>query len=181
MSVISATKNSGVTKVAFIYYISIIWGLLDPLLPPPSPNISIFYGLIISNYCHILTPLSKVLERIWIKGSYISQWLPQGERWPLKESKLRWIEIFHGGSQQQIFLQSFFQKTFFFSGTKKKFQGTTFVQFFMYCKAKKNFGVIRKFLKIFDFQKSLSKLRPTVEDFNSSWFWLLRGSPFTLW
>ena len=35
--------------------------------------------------------------------------------------------------------------------------------------------------KIFDFQKSLSKLGPTVEDFNSSWFWLLRGSPFTLW
>ena len=34
------------------------------------------------------------------------------------------------------------------------FQGIAFVQFFMYCKAKKNFGVIRKFFKIFDFQKS---------------------------
>ena len=32
----------------------------------------------------------------------------------------------------------------FFSGTKKNFQGTTFVQFFMYCKAKKNFGAIQK-------------------------------------
>ena len=47
----------------------------------------------------------------------------------------------------------------------------------MYCKAKNNFRVIRKFLKIFDFQKSLSKLGPTVKDFNSSWFWLLRGQP----
>ena len=45
----------------------------------------------------------------------------------------------------------------------------------MYCKAKKKFGVIRNFLKFFDFQKSLSKLGPTVEDFNSSWFWLLRA------
>ena len=28
----------------------------------------------------------SVLERIWIKGSYLSQWLPQGERGPPKES-----------------------------------------------------------------------------------------------
>ena len=34
----------------------------------------------------------------------------------------------------------------------------------MYCKAKKNFGVIRKFLKFFDFQKLLSKLGPNMED-----------------
>ena len=34
-------------------------------------------------------------------------------------------------------------------------------------KNKKN-GVIGNFLKFFDFQKSLSKLGPTVEDFNSS-------------
>ena len=40
----------------------------------------------------------SVLERIWVKGSYLSQWLPQGERSPPKESKSRWIEIFHGGS-----------------------------------------------------------------------------------
>ena len=40
----------------------------------------------------------SVLERIWIKGSYLSQWLPQGEREPPKESKSPWIEIFHGGS-----------------------------------------------------------------------------------
>ena len=41
----------------------------------------------------------SVPERIWIKGSYPSQWLPQGERGPPKESKSRWIEILHGGSQ----------------------------------------------------------------------------------
>ena len=36
-------------------------------------------------------------------------------------------------------------------------QGTTFVQFFMYCKAKKNFGVIRNFLKIFIYENLLHK------------------------
>ena len=40
----------------------------------------------------------SVLERICVKGSYLSQWLPQGERGPPKESKSPWIEIFHGGS-----------------------------------------------------------------------------------
>ena len=40
----------------------------------------------------------SVPEWIWIKGSYLSQWLPQGERGPPKESKSRWIEILHGGS-----------------------------------------------------------------------------------
>ena len=40
----------------------------------------------------------SVLEWIWVKGSYLSQWLPQGERAPPKESKSRWIEISHVGS-----------------------------------------------------------------------------------
>ena len=72
------------------------------------------------------------------------------------------------GPTNKIFFQSFFQtNNFFFQVQKIFFQETTFVQFFMYCKAKKNFGVIRKILKIFDFQKSLSKLGPNVEDFNS--------------
>ena len=35
------------------------------------------------------------------------------------------------------------------------FQGTTFIKFFMYCKANKNFGAIRKFLKIFTPKKHL--------------------------
>ena len=73
------------------------------------------------------------------------------------------------GPTNNFFFQSFFQtKNFFFQEQNFFFQGTTFVQFFMYCKAKKNFGVIRKFLKFFDFQKLLSKLGPTMEDFNSS-------------
>ena len=41
----------------------------------------------------------SVLERIWIKVSYLSQWLPQGERGPPKESKSQWIEILNVGSQ----------------------------------------------------------------------------------
>ena len=41
---------------------------------------------------------NSVLERIWVKGSYLSKWLPQGERGPPKESKSRWIEILHVGS-----------------------------------------------------------------------------------
>ena len=40
----------------------------------------------------------SVLEWIWVKGSYLSKWLPQGERGPPKESKSRWIEILHIGS-----------------------------------------------------------------------------------
>ena len=60
----------------------------------------------------------------------------------------------------------FFRLTFFFQEQKNFVQGTTFVQFFMYCKAKKKIRVIRKILEIYDFPKSLSKLGPTVEDFN---------------
>ena len=47
----------------------------------------------------ILLQQHSVLEWIWIKGSYLSQWLPQGERGPPKESKSQWIEILNGGSQ----------------------------------------------------------------------------------
>ena len=64
---------------------------------------------------------------------------------------------------------------------KKIFKEQLLFSFLCIVKQKKNFGVIWKFLKIFDLPKSLSKLGPTVEDFNSSWSWLLRGSPFTLW
>ena len=46
----------------------------------------------------------------------------------------------------------FFRLTIFFSGTKKFCpRKDFFVQFFMYCKAKKNFGVIGKVLKKFFF------------------------------
>ena len=49
--------------------------------------------------CGIAIHYHSVLERIWVKGSYLSQWLPQGERGHPKESKSRWIEILHVGSQ----------------------------------------------------------------------------------
>ena len=58
------------------------------------------------------------------------------------------------------------------------FQGTTFVQFFMYCKAKKNFGVIRNFLKFFDFQKLLSKLGPSCGGFQFIVIMTPQGVPF---
>ena len=60
-----------------------------------NPYLFILYYGMAGIFCH------SVLERIWIKGSYPSQWLPQGERGPPKESKSRWIEIPHGGSQEQ--------------------------------------------------------------------------------
>ena len=53
------------------------------------------------------------------------------------------------GPTNDFFFQSFFQtKNFFFQEQKKFFQGTTFVQFFMYLlKSKKKF---RSDLKIFE-------------------------------
>ena len=55
-------------------------------------------------------------------------------------------------SLHKISKEVFFRLTTFFFQEQKNFvQGTTSVQFFMYCKAKKNFGAIRKFLKIFIF------------------------------
>ena len=48
---------------------------------------------------YVLLTEHSVLERIWVKGSNLSQWLPQGERGPPKESKSLWIEILHIGSQ----------------------------------------------------------------------------------
>ena len=55
------------------------------------------------------------------------------------------------------YLKVFFRLTIYFSGTIFFFQGTTFVQFFMYCKTKKNFGAIRKILKIFVFENYFIK------------------------
>ena len=55
----------------------------------------------------------------------------------LKSYQFRNIEKFSKGV--------FFRLTTFFFHEQKNFvQGTTFVQFFMYCKAKKNFGEIRQ-------------------------------------
>ena len=60
----------------------------------------------------------------------------------------------------------FFRLTIFFQEQKNFVQGTTFVQFFMYCKAKNFFGLIRKFLKFFIFWNLLSKFGSERGDFN---------------
>ena len=113
----------------------------------------------------------SVPERIWIKGCYLSQWLPQGERGPPKESKSRWIEILHGGSQFTLWFLKI-----------KNFQNFSDHSEFFFCftihkKLNKSCFLKKKIL----FLKKKFLVGPTVEDFNSSWFWLLRGSPFTLW
>ena len=72
----------------------------------------------------------------------------------------------------------FFRLKFFFQEQKKNFQGTTSVQFFMYCRAKKNFGAIRKFLKFFIFENLHKKEMPERWDFNYADFGPLR---YVLW
>ena len=130
----------------------------------------------------IYVALHSVPERIWIKGSYPSQWLPQGERWPPKESKSRWIEILHGGSQFTLWFLKIenFQK--FSDHSKIFFCFTIHKKLNKSCSLKKNFLFLKKkFLVWKKLWKKNLLVGPTVEDFNASWFWLLRGSPFTLW
>ena len=124
----------------------------------------------------------SVLERIWVKGSYLSKWLPQGKRGPPKESKSRWIEILHGGSQFTLWflkikiLQNFsdHSEIFFCFTIHKKLNKS--------CSLKKNFcSWKKKFLVWKKLWKKNLLVGPTVEDFNASWFWLLRGSTLTLW
>ena len=125
----------------------------------------------------------SVLERIWVKGSYLSKWLPQGERGPPKESKSWWIEILHGGSQFTLWFlkikifQNFSDHSeiiFCFTINKKLNKSCSLKKKFLFLKKKK----LLVWKKLWTF---FLLVGPTVEDFNSSWFWLLRGSPFTLW
>ena len=87
----------------------------------------------------------SVLELIWIKGSYLSQWLPQGERGPPKESKSQWIEILHGGSRFTLWFLKIkkFQKIserseFFFCFTihKKLNKSCSLYKLFLFLKKK---------------------------------------------
>ena len=55
--------------------------------------------------------------------------------------------------EKEVFFST---NNFFFQEQKNFVQGTTFVQFFMYWKAKKNFGAFRKILKIFILKNSLN-------------------------
>ena len=99
-------------------------------------------------------PLHIVLERIWVKGSYLSQWLPQGEKGPPKESQSLWIEILHIGSQFTLWFLKIknFQKfsdhsEFFFCPTiHKKLNKSCFLEKnFLFLK--KNFFSLKKNLK----------------------------------
>ena len=74
----------------------------------PYKNLGRFYRVPFKSLLRVQIKRASVLERIWVKGSYLSQWLPQGERGPPKESKSQWIEILHVGSQEQFFFSKFF-------------------------------------------------------------------------
>ena len=64
--------------------------------------------------------------------------------------------------------EGFFRLPTFFFRNKKNFSKEQLLFSFLCIVKQKKIGVIRKILNIFDFQKLLSKLGPTVEDFNSS-------------
>ena len=119
----------------------------------------------------------SVLERIWVEGSYLSQWLPQGERWPPKEPKSRWIEILHFGSHFTLWFLKIKKFQTFSDHSEIFFFALQYIKIYkkFFCSWKKKILVWKKLWK----KKLL--VGPTVEDFNASWFWLLRGSPFTLW
>ena len=102
--------------------------------------------------------------------------------WKGKESKSQWIEILYGGSQFTLWFlkikkfQKFSDHSEFFFALQYLKNWTKVVSWKKkFCSWKKKFLVWKKLWK----KKLL--VGPTVEDFNASWFWLLRGSPFTLW
>ena len=68
------------------------------------------------------------------------------------------------GATNNLFFQSFFQtKIFFFRNKKIFFKEQLLFSFLCIVKQKKNFGVIRKFLKIFIFKHLLHKKGPKGE------------------
>ena len=131
----------------------------------------------------LLTSLSthSVLERIWIKGSYQSQWLPQGKGDPLRSQNHDKLKSSTVGPNLPY---DFWKSKFFtiFRITPKFFFALQYIKnWIRVVPWKKNFC---SWKKKFSLKKTLKKnllVGPNVEDFNSSWFWLLRGSPFTLW
>ena len=141
--------------------------------------------ILTATICQVQSPnfflvLHSVLERIWIKGSYLCQILPQGERGPPKESKSWWIEILHGGSQFTLwFLKKKNQK---FSDHSEFFFALQYIKNLTKVVSwKKNLFLIKKNLSLKKTLKKKLLVGPAVEDFNASRFWLLWGSPFTLW
>ena len=136
-----------------------------------------FWQLAINPKLKTQCPRTELSKRFLPKPMTTTGWkgTPSGVKITMDWNPPHWVPL------TKNFFKVFFRLTIFFSGTKKFFPRNNFCSVFYVLLSKKKFRVIWKFLKIFDFQKSLSKFGPTVEDFNSSWFWLLRGSPFTLW
>ena len=115
--------------------------LLEVQVLTEHPVIGLFCG---SAVVEIVMQSHSVPEWIWIKGSYLSQWLPQGERGPHKESKSWWIEILHGGSQFILWFlkikkfQNFSDRSeiFFCFSTHEKLNKSCSLKFF-FCSWKK--------------------------------------------
>ena len=85
-------KKRMLLGVFFAWKHSLTVGLLKPI-PFRFPNLALNWNATIA--------LQSVLERIWIKGSYLS-WpylTTTGWKGTSKESKSRWIEILEGWSQ----------------------------------------------------------------------------------
>ena len=135
------------------------------------------------NNCHNIKkawaqcPTMKLNKRSLPKPTTTTGWklIPHRSKISMNWNPLHWDPII------KYFFKVFFRLTIFFFRNKKSLSKKQLLFSFLCIVKQKKIGVIRNFLKFFDFQKSLSKLGPTVEDFNSLWFWLLRGSPFTLW
>ena len=129
--------------------------------------------------------LSNELQ-MWMFGKWlivfccIAAWIqPGGSQFTLWFLKIKNFQKFSDHSE--IF--------FCFTIHKKLNKSCSLKNFF--CSWKKKLLVWKKIWKkkfvsekkIVSLKKFLKKMlvAPTVEDFNSLWFWLLRGSPFTLW
>ena len=137
----------------------------------------------------------SVPEWIWIKGSYLSQWLPQGERGdPLRSQNLNELKSSTVGPNllNDFWRSKIFKK--FWSQNHDELKSSTVgpnllndfwkSKFFFASQYIKNWTKVVPWKFFFVPEKKFKKkllVGPTVEDFNSSWFWLLRGSPFTLW
>ena len=69
----------------------------------------------------LLLSAHSVLERIWIRGSYLSQWLPQDERDPLRSQNHDELKSSMVGPNNKNFFKVFFRLKKFFFRNKKNF------------------------------------------------------------
>ena len=95
----------------------------------------------------------SVLEQIWMKGSYLTNDYHRVKGDPLRSQNHDELKSSTVGPTNKNNFQSFFQTNIFFFRNNFFFQGTTFVYFFMYCKAKKKIRRNPKFFENFWFSK----------------------------